>query len=65
MVTFNRLEGYAQITGVAKDLSVLGVEAISGTLALERGTVIVARWSSKTFTTRAGDPAWTRLHLPT
>jgi putative ABC transport system permease protein len=55
MVTFNRLEGYAQITGVGlKDLSVLGVEAISGTLALERGTVIVGALVKQNFY----DPRW-------
>jgi putative ABC transport system permease protein len=55
MVTFNRLEGYAQITGVGlSDLSVLGVEAMSGTLTLERGTVIVGALVKQNFY----DPRW-------
>jgi hypothetical protein len=55
MVSFNRLEGYAQITGVGlSDLGVLGVEAISGTLALERGTAIAGAMVKQNFY----DPRW-------
>ena len=55
MVTVNQLEGYAQITGVGlPDLGVLGVEAISGTLALEKGTAIVGAMVKQNFY----DPRW-------
>ncbi len=55
MVTVNKLEGYAQITGVGlPDLGVLGVEAISGTLTLERGTAIVGALVKQNFY----DPRW-------
>jgi len=55
MISFQRLEGYAQITGVGlTDLSVLGVEPISGTLTLERGTAIAGALVKQGFY----DPRW-------
>ncbi len=50
LLTFGRLEGYASITGVGvSDLSVLGVTPASGTLSLEKGTVIVGALVSQGF----------------
>jgi len=42
MISFDKLEGYASITGIGlTDLGVLGVSPMSGTLTLEKGTAIV------------------------
>jgi len=63
MLTYKRLEGYASITGVGlSDLSVLGVEAISGTLELEKGTAIVGSLIKQNFY----NPRWRPgMELPT
>lgn len=50
MISYQRLEGYASITGIGlSDLSVLGVNAISGTLELEKGTAIVGALIKQNF----------------
>ncbi|HEY5669560.1 MAG TPA: ABC transporter permease [Anaerolineales bacterium] len=55
MISYQRLEGYASITGIGlSDLSVLGVKAISGTLELEKGTTIVGALIKQNFY----DPRW-------
>ncbi len=42
ILQYKRMESWASITGVGtNDLSILGVEALSGTLTLEKGTVII------------------------
>jgi putative ABC transport system permease protein len=55
MVSFQKLQGYASITGVGlSDLSVLGVTPMSGTLELRKGTVIVGALVKQNFF----DPRW-------
>jgi putative ABC transport system permease protein len=49
-LSYEKLEGGASITGVGiSDLSVLGLEPISGTLKLERGTAIIGSQVNRNF----------------
>ena len=55
MISFQKLEGYASITGMGlSDLSVLGVTPVTGTLELKKGTVIVGALVKQSFY----DPRW-------
>lgn len=50
MIKLDRMETWANITGVGvKDLSVMGLKAKSGSLVLERGTVVVGAMVANNF----------------
>jgi len=49
-VIFKRLEGYPSMIGIGlSDLSVMGLEAISGTLQLEKGTAVIGARAAQAF----------------
>jgi putative ABC transport system permease protein len=50
MLQYDRLESYANMIGVGvQDLSVMGLQAQSGSLALERGTIVVGAMIANNF----------------